>query len=177
MTSLALSLGPPALVRLHDVLTCLSKFSDTVAIEAEHSAVCFWTILPNWWTALTKLNHLKLRLSVLNSTKTAFASFVCEKDIFFESYSFQVRTDGRASYQNQNQGQERFYCQILIKVSLKLQVLDNLSSYWLGGRHFSLYSEGESIDIRIQLLNAVRWSSTKNRIKPNADWLSRWFVV
>ncbi|KAJ5242867.1 Rad9/DDC1 [Penicillium citrinum] len=99
MTSLALSLGPPALVRLHDVLTCLSKFSDTVAIEAEHSA---------------------LRLSVLNSTKTAFASFVCEKDIFFESYSFQVRTDGRASYQNQNQGQERFYCQILIKALLSI---------------------------------------------------------
>jgi cell cycle checkpoint control protein RAD9A len=33
-------LGPPALVKLHDALTCLSKFSDTVAIEAEHSVVC-----------------------------------------------------------------------------------------------------------------------------------------
>ncbi|CAI7579304.1 unnamed protein product [Penicillium manginii] len=37
MTSLTLSLGPLALVKLHDALTCLSKFSDTVAIEAEHS--------------------------------------------------------------------------------------------------------------------------------------------
>lgn len=39
MSSLTLSLAPPALVRLHDVLICLSKFSDTVAIEAEHDLV------------------------------------------------------------------------------------------------------------------------------------------
>jgi len=39
MSSLTLSLAPPALVRLHDVLTCLAKFSDTVAIEAEHDLV------------------------------------------------------------------------------------------------------------------------------------------
>ena len=39
MTSLTLSLAPPALIRLHDVLICLSKFSDTVAIEAEHDLV------------------------------------------------------------------------------------------------------------------------------------------
>lgn len=39
MTTISLSLAPPALVRLHDVLMCLSKFSDTVAIEAEHDLV------------------------------------------------------------------------------------------------------------------------------------------
>ncbi|OQE32335.1 hypothetical protein PENSTE_c001G03715 [Penicillium steckii] len=120
MTSLSLSLGPPALVRLHDVLTCLSKFSDTVAIEAEHSAVCFGRSCRIDERTLTAWNELKLRLSALNSTKTAFASFVCEKDVFFESYSFQVRNDGRASFQNQNQGQERFYCQILIRALLSI---------------------------------------------------------
>ncbi|KAJ5408066.1 Rad9/Ddc1 [Penicillium cosmopolitanum] len=99
MTSLTLSLGPPALIKLHDALTCLSKFSDTVAIEAEHSV---------------------LRLSALNSTKTAFASFVCEKDSFFESYSFQAHADGRGSYQTQSQGSERFFCQILIRALLSI---------------------------------------------------------
>ncbi|KAJ5974230.1 Rad9/Ddc1 [Penicillium waksmanii] len=99
MTSLSMSLGPPALIKLHDALTCLSKFSDTVAIEAEHSV---------------------LRLSALNSTKTAFASFVCEKDSFFESYSFQARADGRASYQTQSQVSERFFCQILIRALLSI---------------------------------------------------------
>ncbi|CAI7600904.1 unnamed protein product [Penicillium pancosmium] len=94
-----MSLGPPALIKLHDALTCLSKFSDTVAIEAEHSV---------------------LRLSALNSTKTAFASFVCEKDSFFESYSLQARADGRASYQTQSQGSERFFCQILIRALLSI---------------------------------------------------------
>jgi hypothetical protein len=39
MTTISLSLAPPALVRLHDVLICLAKFSDTVAIEAEHDLV------------------------------------------------------------------------------------------------------------------------------------------
>jgi cell cycle checkpoint control protein RAD9A len=39
MTTISLSLAPPAIVRLHDVLICLAKFSDTVAIEAEHDLV------------------------------------------------------------------------------------------------------------------------------------------
>lgn len=39
MTSLKLSLAPLALVRLHDTLICLAKFSDSVAIEAEHDQV------------------------------------------------------------------------------------------------------------------------------------------
>ncbi|KAJ5569730.1 uncharacterized protein N7459_009160 [Penicillium hispanicum] len=97
MTSLTLSLAPLALVRLHDALICLAKFSDTVAIEAEHDL---------------------LRLSALNSTKTAFASFVCEKEQFFESYSFSMRRDGRSSYQSQ--GRDRFYCQILLKALLSI---------------------------------------------------------
>jgi hypothetical protein len=44
MTSLSLSLGPPALVRLHDALICLAKFSETVAIEAEPDLVSYLTL-------------------------------------------------------------------------------------------------------------------------------------
>ncbi|KAJ6108536.1 Rad9/Ddc1 [Penicillium sp. IBT 18751x] len=97
MPSLKLSLGPPALVRLHDILICLSKFSDTVAIEAEHDL---------------------LRLSALNSTKTAFASFVCEKELFFEAYSFNARKDIRSS--SSTTAGDRFYCQILLKALLSV---------------------------------------------------------
>ncbi|KAJ5896361.1 uncharacterized protein N7473_005760 [Penicillium subrubescens] len=93
MTTISLSLAPPALVRLHDVLICLSKFSDTVAIEAEHDL---------------------LRLSALNSTKTAFASFACEREVFFEAYSFTVRRSAASN------GGDRFYCQILIKALLSI---------------------------------------------------------
>ncbi|KAJ5112458.1 Rad9/DDC1 [Penicillium argentinense] len=99
MASLSLSLDPAALVRLHDFLICLSKFSDTVAIEAEHD---------------------RLRLSALNSTKTAFASFVCEKEAFFESYSFNVRRDSRSRYESPSEDSERFYCQILIRALLSI---------------------------------------------------------
>ncbi|KAJ5666937.1 Rad9/DDC1 [Penicillium macrosclerotiorum] len=98
MATLSLSLAPPALVQLHDVLICLSKFSDTVAIKAEHDL---------------------LQLSALNSTKTAFASFACERERFFETYSFSVRP----SYQQSgraNAAEERFYCQIYIKALLSI---------------------------------------------------------
>lgn len=108
MTTISLSLGPPALVRLHDVLICLSKFSDTVAIEAEYDLVSTGSrdrnlrIVPN---------EIQLRLSALNSTKTAFASFACAREVFFEAYSFTVRRSAAGN------GGDRFYCQILIKVS------------------------------------------------------------
>lgn len=39
MATLSFSLAPSALVRLHDALTCLAKFSETVSIEAEYDLV------------------------------------------------------------------------------------------------------------------------------------------
>ena len=39
MTSLSFSLAPEALVRLHNALICLSKFSHYVSIEAEYDLV------------------------------------------------------------------------------------------------------------------------------------------
>ena len=60
--------------------------------------------------------YLQLRLSALNSTKTAFASFVCEKELFFEAYSFNVRRDIRSS--SGSTAGDRFYCQILLKVGI-----------------------------------------------------------
>ncbi|KAJ5882054.1 Rad9/Ddc1 [Penicillium soppii] len=95
MTSLILSLDPPALVKLHDALICLAKFSDTVAIEAEPTI---------------------LRLSALNSTKTGFASFAFEKEVFFESYSFHSASDGRSG----NVSMDRFFCQIYLKALLSI---------------------------------------------------------
>ncbi|CAI7595850.1 unnamed protein product [Penicillium bialowiezense] len=95
MTSLSLSLNPQALVRLHDVLICLSKFSDTVAIEAEPSL---------------------LRLSALNSTKTGFASFAFEKNEFFEAYSFQSENEARSG----SGALDRFFCQIYVKALLSI---------------------------------------------------------
>ncbi|OQE27894.1 hypothetical protein PENFLA_c005G05295 [Penicillium flavigenum] len=95
MTSLSLSLGPPALVRLHDALICLSKFSETVAIEAEPDL---------------------LRLSALNSTKTGFASFAFEKGVFFEAYSFNSSVNGRSG----SVSLERFFCQIYNKALLSI---------------------------------------------------------
>lgn len=39
MAALSFSLAPEALYQLHDALTCLAKFHETVAIEAEFDLV------------------------------------------------------------------------------------------------------------------------------------------
>ncbi|KAE8329048.1 Rad9-domain-containing protein [Aspergillus sergii] len=96
MVALSFSLAPEALYQLHDALTCLAKFYETVAIEAEFDL---------------------LRLSVLNSTKTAYAAFVFEADTFFESYSFDMPRGSRASRTGRP---DRFCCQLYIKALLSV---------------------------------------------------------
>lgn len=39
MTKLSFTISPAALVRLHNALTCLSKFNESVSIEAEYDLV------------------------------------------------------------------------------------------------------------------------------------------
>lgn len=41
MASLYFTLLPESLLRLHDVLLCLAKFSESVSIEAEYDTVRF----------------------------------------------------------------------------------------------------------------------------------------
>ncbi|KAJ5938532.1 Rad9/DDC1 [Penicillium verhagenii] len=67
MTSLSFRLNPDAMVKFHDAFACLAKFSDTIALEAEHDL---------------------LRIKALNTTKTAFASLVFDREDFFEEYDF-----------------------------------------------------------------------------------------
>ncbi|KAJ5776837.1 hypothetical protein N7520_000083 [Penicillium odoratum] len=95
MTSLTFTLDPDAMVRMHDAFVCLAKFSDTVALEAEQGL---------------------LRMSALNSTKTAFASFVLDKEEFFQEYDFSVSKTSGFSFHSEDG--DRFYCQIMIKVFL-----------------------------------------------------------
>ncbi|KAF7587266.1 hypothetical protein BBP40_007505 [Aspergillus hancockii] len=96
MTTLSFSLGPGALYQLHDALICLAKFHDTVAIEAEYDL---------------------LRLSVLNTTKTAYSAFVFDADSFFESFAFSMPRDSRAS---RNPRPDRFCCQLYLKALLSV---------------------------------------------------------
>lgn len=65
--ALRFTLSPAHCARFYDVLTCLSKFSDLLSIEARYS---------------------QLLLSALNSSKSAYASFLLEKDEFFTQYEF-----------------------------------------------------------------------------------------
>ncbi|KKK15089.1 DNA repair protein [Aspergillus rambellii] len=96
MTTLSFSLLPGALLRLHDALTCLAKFSDTVSIEAEYDL---------------------LRLSTLNTSKTAYSAFAFGADSFFESYSFGiVRNVGNSRSLRPN----KFTCQVYLKALLSV---------------------------------------------------------
>ncbi|KAL5359834.1 Rad9-domain-containing protein [Aspergillus floccosus] len=92
MATLSFSLAPEALFQLHDALICLAKFHETVAIEAEYDL---------------------LRLSVLNSSKTAYSAFVFDADSFFESYSFGVA-------RGRNSRPDKFCCEIYLKALLSV---------------------------------------------------------
>ncbi|GIJ98650.1 hypothetical protein Aspvir_000768 [Aspergillus viridinutans] len=93
MTSLFFSINPEALGRMHDALLCLAKFSETVSIEAESAL---------------------LRLSVINSSKTAYAAFVLDGASFFTTYSFSH------TGQSENVRSNRFCCQIYLKALLSI---------------------------------------------------------
>lgn len=75
MVLLKFSLTPEASSRLHDILTCLAKFSDTVSIEAQKES---------------------LILSSLNPSKSGYASFTLDQSYFsaFE-YAPDKRGHGR----------------------------------------------------------------------------------
>ncbi|OJJ46704.1 hypothetical protein ASPZODRAFT_2130135 [Penicilliopsis zonata CBS 506.65] len=96
MTSLSFSLAPDALVKLHNTLICLSKFSDSVTIEAEQNL---------------------LRLSTLNSTRTAYSAFGLEADKFFQSYAFSRRIEDETARADPL---DRFCCQIYLKALLSV---------------------------------------------------------
>ncbi|KAL4931338.1 putative DNA repair protein rad9 [Aspergillus undulatus] len=86
MATISFSLLPDSLSRLHDALGCLAKYSDTIGIEAENDL---------------------LRLSALNSSKTAYASFVFDPETFFETYVFGYSAG-------------KFSCQLLLKALLSV---------------------------------------------------------
>ena len=83
--ALRFAISPEHCARFHDALTCLSKFSDLLSIEARYG---------------------QLLLSALNISKSAYAFFVFNKDEFFLSYEF----DSGLSRRN-----DRFSCCILNK--------------------------------------------------------------
>ncbi len=39
MTTLSFTLAPEGVARLHEIVVCLGKFSESVSIEARHSSV------------------------------------------------------------------------------------------------------------------------------------------
>ncbi|KAF2834933.1 hypothetical protein M501DRAFT_485677 [Patellaria atrata CBS 101060] len=90
MVTLNFTLTPGAASRIHDLLLCLSKFSESVQIEARKE---------------------RLALTALNSSKSAYASFSLLVPDFFSKYEFSsenYNTDGK------------FTCSILNKALLSV---------------------------------------------------------
>ncbi|KAI9659904.1 MAG: hypothetical protein M1821_001256 [Bathelium mastoideum] len=85
MAVLTFTLTADAAAQIHDVLTCLSKFSDSVYVEGRQD---------------------RLVLSALNPTRSGYASFTLAKSTFFSSYEF-ASPSGRVD--------RRFTCQIFNK--------------------------------------------------------------
>ncbi|KAL4964186.1 putative DNA repair protein rad9 [Aspergillus stella-maris] len=86
MATISFSLLPASLTQFHDALVCFSKFSDNVGLEIEEDL---------------------LRLSALNSSKSAYATFVFEPEIFFENYKYDY-------------AHTKFSCQVFLKALLSV---------------------------------------------------------
>ncbi|KAI5854045.1 DNA repair protein rad9 [Tricharina praecox] len=67
MTTLSFTLSPQSTQHLHETLSCLSKFSDQISLEARRHQLC---------------------VSALNSTKSAYAAFHLSADRFFTEYTY-----------------------------------------------------------------------------------------
>lgn len=115
---------------------------------------------------------IQLRLSVLNSTKTAYAAFVFESDTFFESYSFDMPRGSRASRTGRP---DRFCCQLYIKVRTSATSHLGMFLALTFVRHCFRSLRGE-LETRIPQLNVAKLSCMNTRIKLNVDLPLRCFV-
>ena len=86
MAVLSFSLSPESTGRIYELLICLAKFGESVAIEARSE---------------------KLAITALNLSRTAYASFSLDAKSFFLNYDF----NGRPAVK----GGDRFTCQLLNK--------------------------------------------------------------
>lgn len=143
MVSLSFTLLPEALLQFHDVLTCLAKFNENVTVEAEqnfvsgpsglHTIYCLliFVVVPNntnlykllfasWLDTNTDVYlSTQLRLTTLNSTKSAYASFKFDpsSSSFFSGYSLNI-TRAAAGVAAGN-SREKLSFQIYLKVNLQ----------------------------------------------------------
>ncbi|CAD6579613.1 MAG: hypothetical protein ASARMPRED_009203 [Alectoria sarmentosa] len=97
MNTLSFSLTLEGVVRIHDAVSCLAKFSEVVSLEARDD---------------------KLVLTALNSSKSAYASFSLDKTVFFEKYIFNV-TQAKDQQSTEDAG-ARFTCQLYNKALLSV---------------------------------------------------------
>ncbi|KAK5169586.1 uncharacterized protein LTR77_005563 [Saxophila tyrrhenica] len=102
MANLNFSLSSEATGRVYELLVCLAKFGETVAIEARGEKVRNTTV-----DVYSNLTRVQLTFTALNLSRTAYASFALDSRSFFINYEFQgsgAAKDG-----------DRFTCQILNK--------------------------------------------------------------
>ena len=111
-TILSFSLNLDGVIRIHNAVQCLAKFSDTVSLEARSDRVSCSLIDASNHCCTDLYSLRKLTMSTLNSSKSAYASFALDSDTFFETYRY---NDARLSDQSQ-EGPSRFTCQLYNKV-------------------------------------------------------------
>lgn len=84
MTTLQFSLSPEAISNIHDVLVCLAKFNESVSLEAYRDKV-----VPLGPTRRCPADDvIKLNLTALNLSRTAYAACSLDAKTYFSSYIF-----------------------------------------------------------------------------------------
>ena len=117
MHLLNFTLSAEAVVRVHDIILCLSKFSEVVSLEGVADKVGPFLRCVNIEYKIAKMGwRYQLVLSALNSSQSAFASFTLDKDRFFQRYNLDC--DLARSQQPRPDTDAHFTCQIYNKVCL-----------------------------------------------------------
>ena len=124
MAGLNFTLSPLAAQRVHDALSCLSKFSEYVSLEARRN---------------------RLILSALNSSKSAYGGITLASGKFFDTYHFPAMTGGGGGGVGRAGEEPRFTCRFFVKVSKANRKCDlplplPFLRFFVGGLHLLIGS-------------------------------------
>ena len=119
MHLLNFTLSAEAVVRIHDIVLCLSKFSEVVSLEGVADKVGPFPHFVNMEYVTDDVRRqYQLVLSALNSSHSAFASFTLDRDHFFRRYNLDC--EQARSQQPRPDADAHFTCQIYNKVCLSV---------------------------------------------------------
>ncbi|KAK5955015.1 hypothetical protein OHC33_003694 [Knufia fluminis] len=139
MPTFGFAISPNAIAQLHDALSCLAKFDENISLEATAQ---------------------ELRISSLNSSKTAYASFIFNSTTFFDKYHFSA-----SSRSTDSEPPKSWACKLqnraLLSIFKKRQVDNKEKETSVERCEFELYARPDETECRLIIKLYCRFSVIK----------------